>query len=575
MRNLIQKMEKDIFRLAKVREQKSRDLTNVKCIKDKDGNVLVASEDIKSRWRQYFHVLFNNQRHDNFNLGELANSGDHLNRACYRRIQRKEVEEALKMMKVGKGVGPDDIPIDVWKILGEDGITWLTNLFNVIWKGRRIPDEWRKSYVIPLYKNKGDIQNCANYRGIKLMSHTMKLWERVVERRLRLCSNIMENQFGFMPGRSTTEAIHLLRHLMEIYRTRKRDLHLIFIDLEKAYDCVPREILWKVLEKRQVPILYINLIKDMYDNVSSCVRTHSGLTDSFSITVGLHQGSALSPYLFTLVIDELTKHIQDEVPWCMLFADDIVLVDETKSGVERKLELWRDALETKGFKISRTKTEYMHCNFSGRVNENNLDVKIDNEFIPKKQIFKYLGSVFQQNGEIDGDVTHRINVGWLKWRGASSILCDRKIPLKVKGKYYRVAVRPAMLYGSECWPVNYKHVNKMAVAEMRMVRWMCGYTRKDRIRNDFIREKLGIAPIEDKMRESRLRWFGHIRRRPIGAPVRKCENLDVTPIKRGRGRPKKCWKETIKNDLSLLGLSLDLTQNRSEWRQRIRVADPT
>ncbi len=132
-----------------------------------------------------------------------------------------------------------------------------------------------------------------------------------------------------------------------------------------------------------------------------------------------------------------------------------------------------------------------------------------------------------------------------------------------------------MLYGSECWPVKYKRIHKMAVAEMKMIRWMSGYTRKDRMRNDFIREKVGIAPIEDKMRESRLRWFGHICRRPIGAPVRKCENLDVTPIKRGRGRPKKCWKETIKNDLSLLGLSLDLTRNRSEWRQRIHVADPT
>ncbi len=115
----------------------------------------------------------------------------------------------------------------------------------------------------------------------------------------------------------------------------------------------------------------------------------------------------------------------------------------------------------------------------------------------------------------------------------------------------------------------------MAVAEMKMLRWMSGHTRKDRIHNEVIRGKLGVAPIEDKMREHRLRWFGHLQRRPLEAPVRRCEAWDVEPIKRGRGRPKKCWKETIKRDLKYLDLTPQMTQHRSEWRQKIHVADPT
>ncbi|XP_056687990.1 uncharacterized protein [Spinacia oleracea] len=99
-----------------------------------------------------------------------------------------------------------------------------------------MPLEWRKSTIIPLYKNKGDVQDCANYRGIKLMSHTMKLWEQIIEQRPRKTVKISENQFGFLPGRSTMEAIHLIRQLMENYRDKKKDLHLVFIDLEKAYD---------------------------------------------------------------------------------------------------------------------------------------------------------------------------------------------------------------------------------------------------------------------------------------------------------------------------------------------------
>ena len=88
-------------------------------------------------------------------------------------------------MKTRKAVSPDTIPIEVWKCLDEVKVRWLTNLYNKIWYNNKMLDEWRKSTLVSLYKNKGDIQDCSNYRGIKLISHTMKLWERVIEYRLR------------------------------------------------------------------------------------------------------------------------------------------------------------------------------------------------------------------------------------------------------------------------------------------------------------------------------------------------------------------------------------------------------
>ncbi|KAL5154279.1 hypothetical protein HKD37_19G053668 [Glycine soja] len=179
------------------------------------------------------------------------------------------------------------------------------------------------------------------------------------------------------------------------------------------------------------------------------------------------------------------------------------------------------------------------------------------------------------DGEIEGDVNHRIQAGWMKWRKASGVLCDAKVPIKLKGKFYRTAVRPAILYGTECWAVKSQHENKVGVAEMRMLRWMCGKTRQDKIRNEAIRERVGVAPIVEKMVENRLRWFGHVERRPVDSVVRRVDQMERRQTIRGRGRPKKTIREVIKKDLKINGLDRSMVLDRTLWRKLIHVADPT
>jgi hypothetical protein len=125
-------------------------------------------------------------------------------------------------------------------------------------------------------------------------------------------------------------------------------------------------------------------------------------------------------------------------------------------------------LKAKGFRLSRSKTDYMKCDFSATRQEEG-DVRLNGQVVPKKDTFRYLGSMLQKNGDIDEDVSHRIKAGWLKWRQASGVLCDLRVPLKLKCKFYRTAIRPVMLYGAECWPTKRRHVQQLSVAEMCML----------------------------------------------------------------------------------------------------------
>ena len=151
--------------------------------------------------------------------------------------------------------------------------------------------------------------------------------------------------------------------------------------------------------------------------------------------------------------------------------------------------------------------------------------------------------------DIDADVSHRIKAGWIKWRQASDILCDKRVPQKLKGKFYRATIRPAILYGAEYWPIKIQHVKQLSVAEMRMLRWICTHRRMDRVRNDDIRDRLEVASIEEKLIQHWLRWFGHVQRRPLEAPVHYRVLSQANNMRRGRGRPKLTWGEAIKRYL--------------------------
>ncbi|XP_060718066.1 uncharacterized protein LOC132840435 [Tachysurus vachellii] len=390
---------------------------------------------------------------------------------------------------------------------------------------------------------------------------------------------------------------------MEKYRDGQRELHCVFVDLEKAYDRVPREELWYCMRKSGVAEKYVRVVQDMYERSRTVVRCAVGQTEEFTVEVGLHQGSALSPFLFAIVMDQLSEEVRQESPWTMMFADDIVICSESREQVEENLERWRFALEKRGIKVSRSKTEYMCVNEregSGTVRLQGEEVKKVQEFKylgstvqsngesgkevkkrvqagwsgwKKVQEFKYLGSTVQSNGESGKEVKKRVQAGWSGWIKVSGVLCDRKLSARIKGKVYRTVVRPAVLYGLETVSLKKRQESELEVAELKMLRFSLGVTRLDRIRNEYIRGTAHVGRLGDKVREARLRWFGHVQRRESEYIGRRMLDMEL-PGRRQRGRPKRRYMDVINEDLKLVGASVEDAEDRVRWREMIRCGDP-
>jgi hypothetical protein len=162
----------------------------------------------------------------------------------------------------------------------------------------------------------------------------------------------------------------------------------------------------------------------------------------------------------------------------------------------------------------------------------------------------------------------------MKWRQASGILSDKRVPQKLKGMFYMTSIWPAMLYGAECWQTKRWYVRQLGVASMRMLRWMCGHTRRDRIQNDDIRGRVGVKPIAKKLIQHRLRWVGHIQCRPLYASVHSGRLKRAYNVKRGWGRPNLTWEESVKRDLKDWSITKELAMDRAAWKLAIHVPEP-
>ena len=160
--------QKKVFRMAKEREKNWKDMYQSNVINAEDERMLVDDLKILERWRKYYQKLMNEENPREGRNEQQAEVEDDITE-----ITSAEIEMALRNMKNGKATGPDNLPVEVWKSLGRTGVNFLKEALHKITDEEKIPDIWRKSILIPIYKNKGDLMNRGNYRGIRLMCHSM------------------------------------------------------------------------------------------------------------------------------------------------------------------------------------------------------------------------------------------------------------------------------------------------------------------------------------------------------------------------------------------------------------------
>ncbi|VDP25373.1 unnamed protein product, partial [Heligmosomoides polygyrus] len=457
--------ERYLYRLAKARCRQAEDTEKFFGIKDENGHLLMDRKRAVKRWHDYFEEISN---------VEFAHPAIPFASPVYGPVQKitvSETEAALRKMKSGKATGPDDLPADLWKSKGWCPADWLTEFFNQLLAEKKVPESWQQSTTIPIWKKKGSPADCASSRPIRLLSHTMKIFERIVDRRIRDVVQLSTNQCGFVSGCGTVDAIHagavvriaawpkeVIGNAMPPCEGRRPGHLVLGASLAsplseggvsndsppihaKAFDRVLREVIWYALRQHGVPEELIERVHILYSCPWSRVRAPAGTSMELLISVGM------------------------AAPWTLLYADDVMLACEDKTELEREAQAWCDRLALFGLKLNVKKTEYLTTD----VNEHR-SIKINGTELSRVTSFKYLGSTITSDGSLKLEVNPRVSTAWSKWRSLSGVLCDRTIPEHLKSKVYRTVVRPVAKYGAECWPVTKEIESRLSVMETKMLR---------------------------------------------------------------------------------------------------------
>ena len=574
------KFWKEVKRVRKGRSRREE------AVKDENGRLLKGNEALK-RWAGYFDRLLNVE--DNRRAEVVAVGGVEvpvMNEENEREITSDEVVRALNETKTGKASGMDGVKAEMLKKGGVTVLEWLVRLFNVCFVLSMVPADWVCACIVPLFKGKGDVYECGNFRGISLLSVVGKVYGRVLINRIKDKTEaaISEVQGGFRRGRGCVDQVFVVRQICEKYLGKGKDVYFAFMDLEKAYDRVDREAMWDVLRLYGVGAKLLKAVKSMYVGSKACVRVGNEVSESFPVKVGLRQGCVMSPWLFNMYIDGVVREVNARVlgrglelrdendgVWeinQLLFADDTVLIANSEKELRQLVTEFGKVCERRKLRVNVNKSKVMRCTrHEGGVR---MNVTLNGEMLEEVDEFKYLGSVVAANGGVEADVRNRVNEGCKALGAMKGVMKCRGLGMNVKRVLYEKVIVPTVMYGSELWGMKVSERQRLNVFEMRCLRSMAGVSRMDRVRNEVVRQRTDVnGTLANRVDRSVLRWFGHMERMEDERLVKRVMKARVSG-RNARGRPRLGWMNGVRNALNDRGIGVEeakvRARDRNEWR---------
>ena len=341
---------------------------------------------------------------------------------------------------------------------------------------------------------KGDVHDPGKYRGITLLSLVLKLLERVLDGRIRktIEGEIGEVQQGFGKGRGTTDGLFTLRQFVEEKLEKQGSMCIGFVDLLKAFDTVSREMVMAKLRWLGVPEAEVWIVEATYELTNG--RDHHRCGDVWAIQCKhrMRQGSALSPLLFIVVMDLISRKVSmKDISWKLLYADDLAIVAEDKEELNESLDEWKDAFTQHGLRLNLDKTEVLSIG----AHREELNIKLEGRTIRQNNSCIYHGGAVSSDGRSETEVRRRVQAGANALRQVEGVMSDRHISQKLKWNVLGACVTPAMLYGLDTLLVSEKHQHRLQVCKNNWVRRMAGVKRVDRMRMDELREELAYRSV--------------------------------------------------------------------------------
>ncbi|KAK3517257.1 hypothetical protein QTP70_001616, partial [Hemibagrus guttatus] len=369
------------------------------------------------------------------------------------------------------------------------------------------------------------------------------------QKRPRVEPRIQEEQCGFRPGRGTLHQLYTLHRVLEGSWEFAQTVHMCFVDLEKAFDRVPRGILWEVLWEYGVRGPLLRAVWSLYNRSRSLVRISSCKSDLFPVHVGLRQGCPLSPVLFIVFMDRISRRSQglegvrfgDHRISSLIFADDVVLLASSGLDLQHALGHFSAECEAAGMRVSTSKSEAMVLDRKKVA----CTLQLGGEVLPQVEEFKYLGVLFTSEGRMDREIDRRIGAAAAVMRSMyRSVVVKKELSWKAKLSIYQSIYVTTLTYGHELWVMTERVRSRIQAAEMSFLLRVAGHSLRDRVRSSVTREELGVEPLLLHIERGQLKWLGHLFRMPPGRLPG--EVFQACPTgKRPRGRPRTRWRDCV------------------------------